>query len=393
MYFIFEVLVMSFKIFTKATDSPIVAAVIKGEAIAPFMSELIEFAEMEAVTGDIVKEYVITKLADDKNVLSTLLGKNAPIGESLKAAAMDDLEKIFTAIQAFESFDYTPSAKSNRYSQEYTASVTKMVGAKSADELYTLLSEHYHTLGTGLLSRHIAFLCSKTDIIGIENPDSTDFDSLIGLEHIKKVLIDNAELFLSGEKANNVLLFGDRGTGKSSCVKALLNKYHTDGLRVIELPKNCIGRIPELYMELASRPQKFILYLDDLSFEKHEPEYRTLKVSMEGQLGSIPQNVLIFATSNRRHLIKENWKDREGGDVHAGDNMQEMLSLSERFGISLVFAAPNQKEYLDIVAKLLEKKGIEMNAEIEKKAIVWQMNYGGRTPRCAAQFAASYKEE
>lgn len=383
---------MNFKIFTKPAGDPIVAAVISGGDISPFLSRLIEFAELEAVTNNIVKEYVITRLADDRNVLSTLLGKNAPVGESLTASAMDDLEKIFAATEAFEGFDYTPSAKSTRYSEEYTASVTAMVGAKNVRELFNLLSAHYHTLGTGLLSRHIAFLCSKNDIVGIENPDATDFESLIGLEHIKKVLIDNAELFLSGEKANNVLLFGDRGTGKSSCVKALLNKYHTRGLRVIELPKNCIGRIPELYMELASRPQKFILYLDDLSFEKHEPEYRTLKVSMEGQLGSIPQNVLIFATSNRRHLIKENWKDREGGDVHAGDNMQEMLSLSERFGISLVFAAPNQKEYLEIVAKLLEKKGIEMNAEIEKQAIVWQMNYGGRTPRCAAQFAASYKE-
>ena len=111
---------------------------------------------------------------------------------------------------------------------------------------------------------------------------------------------------------------------------------------------------------------------------------------MDGQLGVMPKNVIICATSNRRHLIKENWKDREGGDVHANDNMQEMLSLSERFGISLVFAAPNQREYLDIVAKLLEKRGIEINSEIEQQAIVWQMNYGGRTPRCAAQFAQSY---
>lgn len=392
MYICFEVLAMDFKIFTKPAGDPVISAVLKGESLAPFTGSLIEFAEFEAVSNDIVKEYVIAKLADDKNVLSALLGKNATVGDSLKAAAMDDLEKIFAAIKACEGFDYIPSAKGTRYCEEYCESLSAMIKAKYAEELFRLLSSHYRTLGTGLLSRYIAFLCNKTDIVGIENPDSTDFESLIGLDHIKKVLIDNAELFLSGEKANNVLLFGDRGTGKSSCVKALLNMYHPRGLRVIELPKNCIGRIPELYMELASRPQKFILYLDDLSFEKHEPEYRTLKVSMEGQLGSIPQNVLIFATSNRRHLIKENWKDREGGDVHAGDNMQEMLSLSERFGISLVFAAPNQKEYLEIVSKLLEKKGIEMNAEIEKQAIVWQMNYGGRTPRCAAQFAASYKE-
>lgn len=383
---------MNLSVFYRLAEDKTTASVLNGSSADFPTHRIIEFAELEAVTAKPLTEFVISRLADDENVLSVLLGKGLNIGDDLKKAALSDLEQIIDAL-ASNNFSYTPSAHNSRFCDEYSKSITAMTDFSSAEELLSLLIEHYKTLGTGLFARYTAVLCSKDGLSGIENPDTTSFDSLIGLEHIKKTLIDNTEIFLSGERANNVLLFGDRGTGKSSCVKALLNMYHKDGLRVIELPKNCITLIPELYKQLESKPQKFILYLDDLSFEKHEPEYRSLKVSMEGQLGSIPQNVLIFATSNRRHLIKENWKDREGGDVHAGDNMQEMLSLSERFGISLVFSAPNQREYLNIVKVLLSKKGIEMTEEIEKNAIAWQMNYGGRTPRCASQFAAAYRNE
>ena len=146
---------------------------------------------------------------------------------------------------------------------------------------------------------------------------------------------------------------------------------------------------------LGEKPHKYILFLDDLTFETHETEYRALKIAMEGQLQAMPQNVLIYATSNRRHLIRETWEDRRGEDVHVNDRMQETLSLAERFGISLVFSSPDQKEYLRIAEELLKRHGIEMTADIEKQALVWQMNYGGRSARCAKQFVASYasKEE
>ncbi len=383
---------MNFKIFSKISDNSLTKALLEGKDIDDFESEIIEFAEISAITDNILVEYIITCLADDENVLSRLSGEGKFPGVSLQEAVISDLEFIVAAFSRLRQYRYFASEYDKKYSDSFKASIKKMTNANTADELYSLLFEHYKNLGTGIFARYNALLCSKDGLSGVENPDTTDFSSLIGLEHIKRILIDNTELFLSGKRANNVLLFGDRGTGKSSCVKALLNEFAPRGLRVIELPKNCITMIPALYRELEKKPQKFILYLDDLSFEKHESEYRSLKVSMEGQLGTIPQNVLIFATSNRRHLIKENWKDREGGDVHAGDNMQEMLSLSERFGISLVFSAPNQREYLDIVRVLLARKGIVLTEEIEKKAIAWQMNYGGRTPRCASQFAAAYEE-
>lgn len=384
---------MDFMVFNKTGADSVISAILDGKELDGVMSRIIEYAELEAADSNVLRSYLAARLADDDNVLSKLLGCGGACGESLRKAAICDLTKLMKAVDEYTGFDYTPSGTYAHYSQSYTDSIRKMTAAKSPDELFDLLCEHYKHLGCGLFAKYTAFLLDRDGLTGIENPDSSSFDKLVGLDNIKKILIDNTQTLIDGGVANNVLLFGDRGTGKSSCVKALLNMFAPMGLRVIELPKSSIGQIPSLFKILEKKPQKFILYLDDLSFEKHEPEYRSLKVAMDGQLGCMPQNVLIYATSNRRHLIKENWKDREGGDVHANDNMQEMLSLSERFGISLVFSAPNQREYLDIVAKLLADRGISITPDIERRAVVWQMNYGGRTPRCAAQFAAAYKAE
>ena len=384
---------MNFKVFGKAAKDEVIETLVSGGDIEAVSDKIIEFAELVSVgCEDVLKDNVITRIADEENVLSKVIGSGLEAGESLKKAALSDLEEFIKLLNRVGTYNYIKSQGTDKYFSLYTQSIKAMCAEKDSEKLLELLCRHFRQIGTGIFAKYTAFLQEADGISGIESPDPTTFDTLIGLEHIKEVLIDNTEALMRGERANNVLLFGDRGTGKSSCVKALLNMYCERGLKVIELPKNCIGKIPELFKKLAKMPHKFILYLDDLSFEKHEPEYRSLKVAMDGQLGATPQNVLIYATSNRRHLIKENWKDREGGDVHASDNMQEMLSLSERFGISLVFSAPNQKEYLDIVAKLLKRKGIKITPQIEQKAIIWQMNYGGRTPRCAAQFVAAYNE-
>ncbi|MDO4618491.1 MAG: ATP-binding protein [Clostridia bacterium] len=385
---------MQLNIFHHLINDEIINAILNGEDLQSRFPALIEFAEEQAVTDEPLKEYVVSKLSDDNNVFSRILASDGKIGESLKNAVLSDLKIILDKTEKNLNIDYTPSGNPSRFSDSYKSSVEKMVYEKNANQFYSLLEKHLRILGNGIFARYIAFSLSKDgSLLGIDDPEPVPFDSLVGIDHIIKILKDNTELFLSGERANNVLLFGDRGTGKSSSVKALLHEYYDRGLRIIELPKNAIGQIPNMFKLLRDKPQKFILFLDDLSFEKHEAEYRTLKVSMEGQLGKMPQNVLIFATSNRRHLIKENWKDREGGDIHANDNMQEMLSLSERFGISLVFQSPNQKEYLELVRLLLEKRGIAITPEIEKQAVAWQMHYGGRTPRCASQFVQAYKED
>ena len=379
---------LEFVIFHDINTDPVFNAAACGTVDGDALSRVIEFSETEGVCENAFAEYVASRLIASDNILARLTQSGKKVGDSLREAALADIEKIMDTVLS-ASVVYTPSGNPTGFYSGYTASIKSIVTAKTADELLERLTNHYRTLGAGQYSRYIAY---KYDgrLEGIASPDVVTFDSLIGLEYQKEVLIDNTRAFVNGRPANNVLLFGDRGTGKSSSVKALLQMFKDEGLRLVELPKQYVGDMPRLSEELSQRPGRYILFLDDLSFETRDSEYRTLKIAMEGQLQASPENVLVYATSNRRHLIKESWADREGTEVHRNDNMQELLSLSERFGISLVFSAPNQREYLNIVRGLLEAKGVEMNGDIERQAVVWQMNYGGRNARCAKQFTASY---
>lgn len=349
---------------------------------------LIEFCETKSVTNSAVKEYVVNLLTEEENILSVLESRKKKVGDDLYRAALTDIKQIYNSLFS-APIKYIPSGNPVEFSEEYKMSVKKMTKSSSAEELLQNLCEHYRTLGNGELSKYVAFKYSD-NIKGVVQDRSVTLDSLVGLEYQKEILISNTKGFVSGKASNNVLLFGDRGTGKSSSVKALLNEFEAQGLRMIEIPKNKISEIPDLINYLAKKPNKYILFLDDLTFETHDSEYRALKIAMDGQLESHPDNVLIYATSNRRHLIKESWADRNGEDVHRNDNMQETLSLSERFGISLVFSSPTQAEYLNVVKELLGREGIVMDSDIEKKAVVWQMNYGGRNPRLAKQFVSDY---
>lgn len=352
------------------------------------MKRIVCFAETEGITSDSICEYVSSLLANNENIISYLAQSGKKIGSDLYRLAMRDINQIYKSLYKTQ-LKYTPSGNDTGFCGEYINSIKKLTKSESAEELLENLINHYKTLGCGITAKYYAF---KYDdgLCGIPTVDMPDFDELIGIDFQKQTLIDNTKAFVDGKKANNVLLFGDRGTGKSSSVKALLKMFAKDGLRIIELPKQNIKDIPALAKILSEKPHKYILFLDDLSFEAEEAEYKSLKIAMEGQLQAQNDNMLVYATSNRRHLVKETLSDRQGDDIHRNDQLQETLSLSERFGISLVFSAPNQKEFLNIVAHMLEKHGIEINAEIEKKAVVWQMNYGGRNGRCAKQFVASY---
>ena len=211
----------------------------------------------------------------------------------------------------------------------------------------------------------------------------------MGYESAKKKLIENTEAFLSGKRANNCLLFGDAGTGKSSSIKAILNKYYSDGLRIIEIYKHQLCDLNDVIAQIKHRNYKFIIYMDDLSFEDFEVEYKYLKAIIEGGLEKKPQNVLIYATSNRRHIIKENFSDREGwsGDVHKTDTMQEKLSLSARFGVTIFFGSPIKKEYEQIVSTLAERNGVTMERDkLLQEANKWALNHGGMSGRTAQQF-------
>ena len=378
---------MDLFIFDGIKDDPIVNAILEKDN-ATLLRGIVRFAETEGVTEDSLREYIATLLANDENVLSMLARGQKRIGDDLCRLAMLDIETVFTRL--FDTkIKYKPSGNSTGYYVGYTESIRKITSSNTPNELLENLLSHYSSLGNGLLSKYIAFRYDG-ELKGIENSDKADFDDIVGMEHQKKVLIDNTKAYLEGKFANNVLLFGDRGTGKSTSVKALLNMFAKDGLRVIELPKSAITKIPDLTKQLEDSPHKYILFLDDLTFERHDTEYRALKIAMEGQLQANAGNVLVYATSNRRHLIRETWADRDGGEVHVNDNKQEMLSLAERFGISLFFPAPDSKQYIEIVRVLLERNGIEMTEEIKKEAVRWEMNYGGKSGRCAKQFVADF---
>ena len=378
---------MDLLIFDKIENDPCIQGVMEKNNL-DVLKGIIEFSDTEGVTDSAIREYVATLLMNDDNILSRLARAGKSIGDDLYRIALMDIEQIYKKLFAIQ-IKYSPSGNDTGFCDAYIDSVRAITDAKSAKELLELLIRHYRTLGSGVLSKYIAFKYDGT-LTGVSAVDAITFDDLVGIEHQKRTIIDNTKAFLDGKAANNVLLFGDRGTGKSSSVKSLINMFANEGLRMIEMPKSCIKDIPNLSKTLAASPNKYIIFLDDLTLDPEEPEFKALKIAMEGQLQARAENVLIYATSNRRHLVRENWSDREGSEVHVNDHIQETLSLSERFGISLVFSAPTQKEYLNIVSEMLKKHDIEMNADIEKQAVVWEMNYGGKSARCAKQFVTSY---
>ena len=241
--------------------------------------------------------------------------------------------------------------------------------------------------GCGEYAKYIAFVRRDGRSIPITNPDLVRIDSLKGYEEIRKPVVDNTVAFIDGLPANNCLLFGDRGTGKSSTVKALLNEYCDRGLRLIELPKQYLNEFPDIVQEIAGLPLKFIIFIDDLSFQSGDPNYTALKSILEGGISSRPDNALIYATSNRRHILTETFSAREGDDLHRSDTIQESLSLSDRFGVQVCFLAPGRTIYYNIIHSLATERGIDIDSkELEMAAERWATKKGGRSPRTAVQF-------
>lgn len=256
---------------------------------------------------------------------------------------------------------------------------------KQIDELV-----NYHkTYGYGMYAKNIAFTWRDEEITPVNSIDAIRLTDLKNYELQRNKVIDNTESFISGHPANNVLLYGDRGTGKSSTVHAILNEYWQQGLRMIEIPKSAVADLSLIREQIADSPMKFIIYIDDLSFDSNDTSFSELKAALEGSLSGKQPNTIIYATSNRRHLIKENFSDREN-DVNRGDTMQEQLSLSDRFGLTITFLNPDKKEYLDIVEKLATDRhfadhGVDMD-KLLFKADQWATRRGGRSPRGAKQF-------
>ncbi len=269
---------------------------------------------------------------------------------------------------------------------------------QAADEhaFFDCVTAFYRDFGVGMFGLNKAFRIREQaqgtiEFLPINNMDKVMLDDLVGYELQKKKLVDNTRAFVEGRKANNVLLFGDSGTGKSTSIKAIVNAFYPQGLRMIEIYKHQFKDLSNVIAQIKNRNYKFVIYMDDLSFEEFEVEYKFLKAVIEGGVETKPENILIYATSNRRHLIKETWNDR--GDIevdngmHRSDTMEEKLSLVNRFGVTINYAKPSQKEYFHIVLELAHRQGIVMSdEELKAEANKWELSHGGISGRTAQQF-------
>lgn len=280
-------------------------------------------------------------------------------------------------------------------SEKVRALSKKLEKAQDEKEFFDIVTGFYKDYGVGMFGLNRAFRIQELPQGGFEfkainNMDAVMLDDLIGYEIQKKKLVDNTEAFVQGRKANNALLFGDSGTGKSTSIKAIVNQYYDDGLRMIEIYKHQFKYLSAIIAEIKNRNYKFIIYMDDLSFEEQETEYKFLKAVIEGGVETRPDNILIYATSNRRHLIKESWNDRNDMETqngkHHSDTVEEKMSLVNRFGVTISYSKPSQKEYFNIVVELARKAGVTMSEEqLCAEANKWELSHGGISGRTAQQ--------
>lgn len=376
------------------------------------LHEMVAIAESHGFEGNLWHGYLTYLLTVNENAFSLACEKRGAVEGSLSTLALHDLEifreayrcdwasaerilgvRFLGLMSNFKGCRRTGVVYSNGLRDSLEKLNQKLSFAESADEMYAALTDFYKAYGVGKFGLHRAFKLEennpKTVILPVTRTEKVMLSDIVGYEIQKRKLVANTEAFVNGRKANNVLLYGDSGTGKSTSIKAILNEYYKDGLRMIEVYKHQFKNISEIIAQIKNRNYKFIIYMDDLSFEEFEIEYKYLKAVIEGGLETKPDNVLIYATSNRRHLIRETWNDRKqsSDDVHGGDSVQEKLSLATRFGESIYYGAPSQMEYVHIAKTLAARADIHMDEkEIETEAVRWEMMHGGLSGRTAKQF-------
>ncbi len=302
----------------------------------------------------------------------------------------------FSCITDYKAIDKPKLMYNGNVSEKVRGLSEKLEKSQDENEFFDYMTTFYKEIGVGAFGLNKAFRLKElpgeiVEFNPINNMDPVVLDDLIGYDLQKEKLIANTKAFVEGKKANNVLLFGDSGTGKSTSIKAIVNEFYKDGLRMVEIYKHQFRLLSQLISQIKNRNYKFIIYMDDLSFEDDESDYKYLKAVIEGGVETKPDNVLIYATSNRRHLIKETWKDRrdveQDGDIHRSDTMEEKLSLANRFGVTIGYYKPSRQEYYNIVKELAEKEGIVMaDEELFKEADKWELYHGGISGRTARQF-------
>lgn len=362
---------------------------------------LLARAEELGLGGNLLRQYFLYLLGEGDTVAAKSIERSGQAGTGLTKALLWDmnilwpyLEKSAADFLGVDFLDnYEPAVpRAYRYIKVLE---TALMGAATPEEATKVLLHHYATYGRGKLAQYIAFrLDDQGGLVGIENFPQLHWEDLIGYKAQKERLLANTTAFLAGHAANNVLLTGARGTGKSTAVKTLVCRYQDQGLRLIQVQRGQLHDLQPLMEKLADiGSKKFILFLDDLSFDEDEKEYKFLKSAIDGGVTPQPGNVLIYATSNRRHLLKETWRDRndELDEVYRQDSTNESISLSDRFGLILHYAAPTQDEYLEIIAHELKKAGITLKPEeLRVQGVQWEMEHSGRNGRIAQQFVKWY---
>ncbi len=359
-------------------------------------AKLIEKAERLGLSGNLFRSYLIYALAHESNLVSeTVEMSGGKIGGSLREIFKHDIEILFSSAMNFPLLENYQPTNTNKI-EALTELETALENLRDAGEIADAFIAHYKKFGYGDIAAYRAFRWDSDakNLIGIKHFENILLEDLIGYAHQKELLTKNTIAFLENKPANNVLLVGARGTGKSSGVKALVNEYFMRGLRLIQITKPQLKKLPEIMDALRKFASKrFIIFLDDLSFEESESEYKYLKSSIEGGVEARPENVLIYATSNRRHLIRETWRDRVDGqeELYRDDSVNETISLSDRFGLIIHYYAPTQAEYLEIIRHMLKKKNIALDEEtLRLEGLRWEMSHSGRNGRTAQQFVNYY---
>lgn len=339
-------------------------------------------AEIYESGGSLTK--LVTRLVfEDENVFVRKTAKGEKAGSSVTLAT----ERELFLLGKFASL--VP----DDFSRELGTSVAMSFESEKFDieKVYRERLLEIGKYGYGIFTSHPMFRLTDTkEIVPIVSADKMRLDGFVGYAEERQRIISNTERFISGRPAANTLLYGDAGTGKSSTVKAIVNEYFDSGLRLIELRKDQLCELPFVMGRVSENPLKFIIFIDDLSFNQNDDSFSMLKAVLEGSASVKADNALIYATSNRRHIVKESFADRDGDDVHINDTLQETLSLSERFGLTVMFSKPDRRLYLEIVHSLAEKKGISIPAEeLELRAEAFALRRGTRSARCAEQFTDS----
>ena len=376
------------------------------------VSHILEVSEKMGFNGNLWQDYLAYNLANDENSYSLSCERRGRMEGSINKAALLDMavyRELFNTdlsgtdakygtflsmLTGFENNNEGEKYYNKRIRNRIIKLAEELSGAADDNTFLNTVCDFYKDAGVGCIGLFKAFRVGHDDndrpvitpVISVEHKYLKD---LIGYDIQKKKITDNTEAFLAGSKANNVLLFGDSGTGKSSCIKAILNEYYNDGLRMIEIYKHQFKDLSAIINQVKDRNYKFIIYMDDLSFEEFEIEYKFLKAVIEGGLEKRPDNVLIYATSNRRHLVREKYSDKEerDDDLHTRDTVAEKLSLSARFGVSVYFGSPDKKLFNEIVKGLAQKNNIKVDENtLLMEANKWELSHGGLSGRTAEQF-------